>query len=151
MDTLRIANLGTAVVLIAGSVALAGEGIRALRRGRRQEGQWIIFSGIAMLAMGLVLWVLGSALAGRLIPHGIAGIFFYAMLYCLTQACRSRTKVRCECKISVISVAVGSAANIAVLGGLFVSAEPLPTWALVDPLICTAVGAIVGSEVVRAR
>ena len=137
------------VVLIVGSACLVGESVRALRRGKKQEGQWVAASAMAMLGAGLGLWLLRDKFASALIPYAIAGIPTYAMLYCLIQIDRCHLGVSSGFRASMVALAIGFAVNGLVLVYLLAFPEGPSDVARADPLVGAAALAIVLVDIIR--
>ena len=136
------------VVLIVGSACVVGSSVQALRRGKKQEGQWIAASAMAMLGIGLALWLLWDKFANPVIPHAISYIPMYAMFYCMIQFERFRLGVSYRFRASMVALAIAFAVNGLVLVHLLEFPEDPLGVAPANLLVGGAAAAIVGVHII---
>ena len=130
------------VAFIVGSACFVGLSVRALRRGKKQEGQWIAAGAMAMLGIGLALWLLWDKFANVFISHAISFIPMYAMLYCVIQAERFRLGVPYRFTASMVALGIGFVVNGLVLVHLLGFPEDPWVVAIANPLVGAAAAAI---------
>jgi len=136
------------VALIVVSAYFVGLSVWALRRGKKQEGQWLAANAMAVLGMGLAPWLLWDKFANPMIPSAISFIPMYAMIYCMIQFERCRLRVSYRFTASLVALAIAFAVNGLVLVHLLEFPEDPLGVAPANLLVGGAAAAIVGVHII---